>query len=110
MLVCHTIKALKKYLSKKGAKSVGFVPTMGALHDAHISLINASKKENDLTVGSIFVNPQQFNNQSDLDKYPRSVVADLDKLELAQCDVVFVPSVEEMYPQKVEKEFDFGTL
>ena len=110
MQVFETVKEIQDYLNKHKTKSVGFVPTMGALHQAHISLIDISKNENDLTICSIFVNPKQFNKKEDLVKYPRNIEADIQKLEEANCDVVFIPSVEEMYPQKVEKEFYFGVL
>jgi pantoate--beta-alanine ligase len=110
MLVFYTVKEIKDYLLEHASKSVGFVATMGALHQAHISLVNISKNENELTICSIFVNPKQFNKQEDLDKYPRNTIADLEKLEAAQCDAVFIPSVKEIYPQKVVKEFHFGTL
>ena len=110
MQVFKTVKGIQDYLKKLSPKSIGFVPTMGALHVGHISLIEASKKENKITVCSIFVNPKQFNNQDDLIKYPRNIDADLEKLSHANCDVVFIPSVEEMYPVKMEKEFDFGIL
>jgi len=110
MQVFYTVQEIRNYLSLHSSKSVGFVATMGALHQAHISLIDTSKKENDLTISSIFVNPKQFNKKEDLVKYPRNRNADLEKLGAANCDVVFIPSVEEMYPQKVEKEFHFGIL
>lgn len=90
--------------------SVGFVPTMGALHDGHISLIERSVKENDITISSIFVNPIQFNNKQDLEKYPRTLEDDCKKLEDAGCDLVFAPSVEEMYPGDIIEKYDFGIL
>lgn len=80
--------------------TVGFVPTMGALHEGHISLIEASKKENHFTLGSIFVNPTQFNNKEDLAKYPRTEVEDTEMLRKAGCDAVFIPYVSEIYPEK----------
>lgn len=89
---------------------VGFVPTMGALHEGHISLIKRAKNENDVVIASIFVNPIQFNNPTDLEKYPRTPEADIKKLVDAACDAAFMPSVEEMYPEKNEKTFDFGDL
>ncbi len=100
MHVFKTIKEAKDYLNKvkNEAKTVGFVPTMGALHKGHVSLIERAIQENDISVSSIFVNPLQFNNKKDLEKYPRTLNTDLDKLKMAGCDVVFVPSVEEMYP------------
>ena len=110
MLVFYTVKEIKNYLLEHASKSVGFVATMGALHQAHISLVNISKEENDLTVCSIFVNPKQFNKKEDLVKYPRNTEADLAQLKAANCDAVFIPSVDEMYPEKVEKEFYFDTL
>lgn len=90
--------------------SVGFVPTMGALHAGHISLIKKARRENDIVVCSIFVNPIQFNNPDDLKKYPRTLDADFALLEPAGCDVVFVPSVEEMYPGEITEKYNFGHL
>jgi len=95
---------------KTGDKTIGFVPTMGALHPGHISLINRSKSENDITGCSIFVNPIQFNNPNDLEKYPRTLEEDLRKLEDSGCDLIFYPSVKEMYPEPVNKVYDFGHL
>ncbi len=83
---------------------------MGALHKGHISLIKASKADNDVTVCSIFVNPTQFNNPEDLLKYPRTLEADCAMLEAAGCDVVFAPSADEMYPDQPLLKFDFGAL
>lgn len=108
MQVFYTVKEIQSFLS--GQKSIGFVPTMGALHQAHISLIDISKKENQITVCSIFVNPKQFNKKEDLVQYPRNIESDLAKLKEANCDVVFVPSVDEVYPKEVKKVFDFGLL
>jgi pantoate--beta-alanine ligase len=79
-------------------KSIGFVPTMGALHKGHISLVNLSKEENEVTVCSIFVNPTQFNDPADLKRYPRPIDSDREMLENAACDILFMPPVEEMYP------------
>jgi pantoate--beta-alanine ligase len=110
MQIFKTVVEIQEYLTKFKTKKVGFVATMGALHQAHISLIKASQKENELTICSIFVNPKQFNKKEDLVKYPRDIDSDLERLERAQCDVVFIPSVDEMYPVKVEKEFHFGLL
>ena len=93
-------------------KSIGFVPTMGALHKGHISLVNLSINENDITVCSIFVNPTQFNDPADLKRYPRPVDSDREMLETAGCDILFMPSVEEMYPDNdyTLLNEDFGTL
>ncbi len=110
MLVFNTVSELRTYLSQQTGKSVGFVPTMGALHTGHLSLIATSKNQNDLTVCSIFVNPIQFNNPQDLAKYPRLLEADCALLETVYCDVVFAPSVSEIYPEPIVTKFDFGAL
>ena len=112
MQVFHTIADLRYYLllQRLQGKSVGFVPTMGALHVGHLSLIEASRLANDLTVCSIFVNPIQFNNPDDLARYPRTLEADCVMLDIARCDVVFAPSAEEMYAEKPVLKFDFGDL
>ena len=94
----------------KNQKLTGFVPTMGALHRGHISLVEQCRKENDVTVVSIFVNPTQFNNTEDLANYPRTIDEDLEKLASAGCDIVFAPAVAEMYPEEDKRIFDFGTL
>ncbi len=95
---------------RKDGKTIGFVPTMGALHQGHLDLMKKAKQENDLLIVSVFVNPIQFNNSVDLEKYPRDLNADAKLLEDIGCDVLFAPSVEEMYPEKVTKEYDFGLL
>jgi pantoate--beta-alanine ligase len=92
-----TVKKRLNFLRKSG-KSIGFVPTMGALHQGHLSLIEASKKDNDHTVVSIFVNPTQFNNKSDLLKYPRTRLSDIAKLKSIETDILFYPSEKEIYP------------
>jgi len=112
MKVYNFIVDIQRFVEEKhnlGLK-VGFVPTMGALHDGHLSLINRAKKDNDIVVSSVFVNPIQFNNPTDLEKYPRTPERDIEKLEQAGCDAVFMPSVDEMYPEKVEDHYDFGDL
>lgn len=91
-------------------KSLGFVPTMGALHEGHLSLIRRSVSENDFTACSIFVNPIQFNNPTDLERYPRMPEKDLAMLSTTGCSVVFMPGVAEIYPEPVEKIYDFGLL
>jgi pantoate--beta-alanine ligase len=103
---------LRKFLSqqKNKANTVGFVPTMGALHKGHISLIDEARKENDLTVASIFVNPLQFNNPRDLELYPRTIEHDLKMLEQAGCELVFLPSVEDIYRDKPLLKMSFGSL
>ncbi|MBL7892041.1 MAG: pantoate--beta-alanine ligase [Bacteroidia bacterium] len=101
MLVFEKKTDLEKHLTeqRKRGHTVGFVPTMGALHKGHISLIERSKAENDVTVCSIFVNPTQFNDKSDLEKYPRPIEADKALLEKTGCDVLFVPGEREIYPE-----------
>ncbi|NOY51875.1 MAG: pantoate--beta-alanine ligase [Chlorobi bacterium] len=98
-----------KQLKEEG-KTIGFVPTMGALHQGHLALMRRAKAENDVLVVSIFVNPIQFNSKSDLDKYPRVMDDDIKLLEQIRCDVLFSPSVSEMYPEPITKEYDFGIL
>lgn len=112
MIILHTVAELQKVISafKNDKKSVGFVPTMGALHDGHISLVKECKKDNDISVVSVFVNPTQFNNKEDLEKYPRDIEKDATLLEKNGVDIVFAPSVDEMYPEPDTRIFDFGQL
>lgn len=100
MLVYRTFSELRKYLDQMVllGKTIGFVPTMGVLHEGHISLVEKSKLLCDITVVSIFVNPKQFNMAEDLEKYPRMETEDIQKLKENYCDVVFIPSVEDVYP------------
>ncbi len=95
---------------KQAGKSIGFVPTMGALHKGHLALVERARQDNDLVVCSIFVNPIQFNKPEDLEKYPRTLKEDTRLLESAGCDAVFCPEEKEMYPRPEEKTYDFGTL
>ncbi len=105
---------LKKHLDlvRKSNKSIGFVPTMGALHAGHLSLIQAARQENDVVVCSIFVNPTQFNDPKDFEKYPITIEEDIKKLNNVSTDILFLPSVEEMYPEGLESDlhYDFGDL
>jgi len=91
-------------------KTIGLVPTMGALHDGHLKLVEKSKSYSDITIASIYVNPTQFNNATDLEKYPRPIEKDLKMLENAGVDYVFIPSDGEIYPQTALTKFDFGDL
>lgn len=95
---------------KKEGKTVGFVPTMGALHNGHLSLVKECKKNSDVTVVSIFVNPTQFNDLEDLKRYPRTLDKDTELLKSVNCDLVFAPSVEEIYPEPDTRKFDFGYI
>lgn len=112
MKVIHTIKDLQAELSalKAQGKKVGLVPTMGALHAGHASLVKRSVKENDVTVVSVFVNPTQFNDKNDLEKYPRTLDADCRLLEDCRATFVFAPSVSEMYPQPDTRRFSYAPL
>lgn len=110
MLIYKSVNELLHFLTENKHKIIGFVPTMGALHQGHLSLIEASQQKTDVTICSIFVNPIQFNKKEDLDNYPRNVEADVLKLENVNCDVLFLPSVEEMYPGNNFKSFEFGSL
>lgn len=112
MKVIRTIADLRNFLQKEkqNNKSIGFVPTMGALHAGHISLVNACTKENEICVVSIFINPTQFNDPHDLETYPRTLDKDLALLEPSGCDYVFVPHVEAMYPEPDTRIFSFGHI
>jgi pantoate--beta-alanine ligase len=90
--------------------SIGFVPTMGALHEGHLSLVNRAGNENEIVVVSIFVNPTQFNDQNDLQRYPRTLDSDMEKLSQLKCEYVFAPSTEEVYPEPDTRRFDFGNI
>ena len=112
MKVIHTIEDLQAGLSvlKAQGKKVGLVPTMGALHAGHASLVKRSVNENDVTVVSVFVNPTQFNDKNDLVKYPRTLEADCKLLEDCGATLVFAPSVEEMYPEPDTSQFGYAPL
>jgi len=114
MILYKIASQLQQYLEQQKAagKTIGFVPTMGALHQGHISLINNSKATCDITICSIFVNPTQFNDAKDFEQYPITIEQDIDMLEMATCDVLFLPPVEEIYPNEIvkTKQFDLGFI
>ena len=112
MKIVNSIKELKHYLAeeKLNNKRIGFVPTMGALHCGHVSLVKRCAAENDVCVVSVFVNPTQFNDKNDLVTYPRTLEKDCALLEPAGCNYVFAPSEQEMYPEPDTRTFDFGTV
>lgn len=106
----NTIAELRAYLREVDAAGVGFVPTMGALHAGHRSLVERARKECQTVVVSVFVNPTQFNDKTDLRNYPRTPEEDLALLTEAGADIVFMPSVEEIYPEPDTRQFDFGEI
>lgn len=112
MKIIHTIKELQAEVSaqKNAGKRVGLVPTMGALHAGHASLVERSVAENDVTVVSIFVNPTQFNDKNDLVKYPRTLEADCQLLQSVGASIAFAPSVEEVYPEPDTRSFSYAPL
>ena len=109
MKLIHTIKDLQQMLeeARAGGMKIGLVPTMGALHAGHASLVKQSVAENEMTVVSVFLNPTQFNDKKDLEKYPRTLDADCALLEKEGADIVFAPSVEEMYPEPDTRQFSY---
>lgn len=110
MKVLTSVEALRRELSLVEPQGVGFVPTMGALHAGHRSLVERARKENATVVVSVFVNPTQFNDKNDLKHYPRTPEADARLLEAAGADFVLMPSVEEIYPEEDTRVFDFGQI
>ena len=112
MKVINTISELRQELSllREAGKSIGFVPTMGALHQGHASLVKRAVEENDASVVSVFVNPTQFNDKNDLKNYPRDLHADCELLEAIGTTLVFAPEVEEMYPEPDTRTFGFAPL
>ncbi len=112
MKVFTTKKELISFINdfRKKGKTIGLVPTMGALHEGHLSLVRECKKNTDITVVSIFVNPTQFNDPEDLKRYPRTPEQDISLLNTVDCDLVFLPTVEEIYPEKDIRKFNFGYL
>lgn len=114
MIQFKKTKDLQNWIDKQhlAVGNIGFVPTMGALHAGHISLINAAKKENVITVSSIFINPVQFNDAKDFEKYPVTIEKDIFQLEQAGCDVLFLPSIKEIYPDGLitKKHYELGFI
>ncbi|QIP16183.1 pantoate--beta-alanine ligase [Spirosoma aureum] len=111
MIRFDTIVDLRRHLSTlRSSHKIGLVPTMGALHEGHIRLVENAKHENGLVVSTIFVNPVQFTNADDLARYPRTLETDTQKLEAAGCDIVFTPSVDEIYPESPTMRLNFGDL
>ena len=112
MKIIRTVGDLRKYVvdAHDSGKSIGLVPTMGALHAGHMSLMHKARKENDVVVASVFVNPTQFNNAQDLKTYPRTESADVALLEDAGVDAAFIPSVEEVYPEPDTRVFDLAEV
>jgi len=114
MEILKTKKTLQDFIErqKEMGKRIGFAPTMGALHNGHLSLYKAAREENDLVISSVFVNPTQFNNLEDLEKYPRDTQKDISILEKSRLvDAVYLPQVEDIYPEKTEsKKYDYDGL
>lgn len=111
MKLIKSVRELREELNRVGSgKSVGFVPTMGALHRGHISLVKQAVDENPIVVVSIFVNPTQFNDPKDLERYPRTLESDLKLLKPTGCNIVFAPNAKEVYPERDTRQFEFGTL
>ena len=110
MKVFESVKELRTELDKAEQSGIGFVPTMGALHAGHRSLVERARRENGTVVVSVFVNPTQFNDKNDLKHYPRTPEADARLLEEAGADFVLMPTVEEIYPQPDTRQFDFGLI
>ena len=110
MKVFESVKELRAELDKAEQSGIGFVPTMGALHAGHRSLVERARRENGTVVVSVFVNPTQFNDKNDLKHYPRTPEADARLLEEAGADFVLMPTVEEIYPQPDTRQFDFGLI
>lgn len=114
MIIFHKQTDISKFIAQKkqSGAAIGFVPTMGALHPGHISLINNSKRDCTVTISSIFVNPTQFNDPKDFEKYPVTIDSDINGLEKAVCDVLFLPSVTEIYPNGMQDlpRYELGYL
>ena len=112
MDVFETVRGVQDRISelKQQGYGIGFVPTMGALHQGHLSLVHSCTRDNDITVVSIFVNPTQFNQREDFEKYPRDLGGDIKKLGEYGANIIFTPTEKEMYPEPDQRVFDFGKL
>jgi len=112
MITLQSVSDIEKAISvqKNAGKTIGFVPTMGALHQGHVSLVKECCAQNDVCVVSVFVNPTQFNNKEDLEKYPRDIEKDLAILKSAGAGIVFVPTVKDIYPEPDTRQFNFDKL
>jgi pantoate--beta-alanine ligase len=114
MIIINNVQEIENKVSdiKAKQKKIGFVPTMGALHAGHIALVERARKENDVVIVSVFVNPTQFNDKKDFDKYPSTLEADSKLLKVAKCDILFAPNVKEMYPNGFgnPEPVDFGYM
>ena len=112
MEVIYKLKDFEKYRNSLNSKkiSIGFVPTMGALHKGHLTLVETAKKSCDVVIVSIFVNPTQFNDPLDLKNYPREIEEDIEKLSPLKPDLIFIPTVKDIYPERDTRQFDFGQL
>lgn len=112
MNIIRTVRELKEVMQqhRNQGQSIGLVPTMGALHDGHLSLMAQARRDNDIVVASVFVNPTQFNNPEDLRTYPRTEDADCRAMESAGVDYAFIPTVEEIYPEPDTRVFDLGPV
>lgn len=112
MRIFKTIAEIQGFVSKNkiSDKIIGFVPTMGALHNGHLSLVKTANQQCDITIASIFVNPTQFNNPEDLEKYPRTVENDIQMLQDEDCNALFLPDAKELYPEPARLNIDFGDL